>query len=632
VISRRFGTTALATLVLCVSVCTAACTPTKKTPPEQVAAAAYLNALGGRNADAAAKVTDDASAAATAIKASLDSLGSTASGQLQVSGLADRTKTSATANYTASWKLPGTSSSWTYTGTLPMIKQANSWLVKWSPAAIYPRLPAASHLALKRVQPPRSSLTDRAGAPLFTPTKVVTVGIDPAKVTNLNSLAAALAAVPQLQSTAAEIISAVKAAPKTQLVPIITLRQQVYATVRDKIYNLDGTQFQSGTELLPPTSQFAKPLLGNVGQATKEIIDSSSGRIVAGDTTGLSGLQRALDAQLAGSAGVDVYAAADSDGALGTKLATVSAPKPGTPVQLTLDRTIQNAADAALSTVALPAALVAVQPSTGKILAVANSAAASGDIALVGQYPAGSTFKIVTYTAAFANKPTLTASSPVECPATVTVNGRQFENENKFSHGTIPLSAAFAYSCNTTAIATAMGLPATALHQAATSLGLGAQWDLGGIDAFSGSIPQSVDGTERAAEAIGQGKVLVSPLSMASIAGSAMSGKPIAPSLLASKPGAAGSPQPARLTAALNALMRATVSQPGATAYALSDLPGNVEGKTGTAEFGNANPPKSHSWFAGGRGDLAFAVFIYGGEASTSGAVPIARSFLTAVP
>jgi cell division protein FtsI/penicillin-binding protein 2 len=512
-----------------------------------------------------------------------------------------------------------------------MIKQGSTWLVKWASSDIHPQLPDGSHLTIKRTQPTRAALTDRSGASLFTPTPVVTVGINPANVKNLNSLAAALATVPELQSKAAEIIAAVTAAPKTQFVPIITLRQAVYAGIKDRIYNLDGTEFQSSTRLLPPTSRFAQPLLGSTGQATKELIDASGGRIVAGDTTGLSGLQKTLDAQLAGTPGVDVYVA-DPHGTLGTKLTSVETPKPGAAVQLTLDSTVQNAADAALAAVTLPAALVALQPSTGKVLAVANSPAASEDIAIAGQYPAGSTFKIVTYTAAFTNQPSLTASSPIDCPATVNVNGRQLQNENRFSHGTIAISAAFAYSCNTSAINTAMGLPAAALHQAATSLGVGAKWDLGGVDVFSGSIPASADGTERAAEAIGQGKVLVSPLAMASIAGAAASGRPVAPSLLASRPGAPGAAQPAAVTAQLNTLMRATVSQPGATAYALNDLPGNVEGKTGTAEFGTDNPPKSHSWFAGTRGDLAFAVFIYGGESSSTAAVPIARSFLTSVP
>ncbi|HEV2886721.1 MAG TPA: hypothetical protein VGX49_07420, partial [Jatrophihabitans sp.] len=63
----------------------------------------------------------------------------------------------------------------------------------------------------------------------------------------------------------------------------------------------------------------------------------------------------------------------------------------------------------------------------------------------------------------------------------------------------------------------------------------------------------------------------------------------------------------------------------------LHDLAGEIRGKTGTAEFGTDTPPKSHSWFAGVRGDLAIAVFLYGGENSSTGAVPLARQFFTNV-
>ena len=206
---------------------------------------------------------------------------------------------------------------------------------------------------------------------------------------------------------------------------------------------------------------------------------------MAGDQVGLSGLQRALDAQLAGTAGVAVYAAADAGDVLGPKLATVTAPVAGKPVQLTLDSRTQLAADASLAAEALPAAIVVSQPSTGKLLAVANSSAATDDIALDGQYPAGSTFKIVTYTAAFEHNPALTASSIADCPPTVTVDGRTFQNENRFHYGQIPYSAAFGYSCNTTAINVADALPDGSMYAAAKQLGLGGSWNLP-VDAFSG--------------------------------------------------------------------------------------------------------------------------------------------------
>src|SRR5205085_9712593 len=119
------------------------------------------------------------------------------------------------------------------------------------------------------------------------------------------------------------------------------------------------------------------------------------------------------------------------------------------------------------------------------------------------------------------------------------------------------------------------------------------------------------------------------------MAGAAATGRPVAPSLVAGRQADPGPALDGRVTSTLNALMRATVAMPGATGYAaLHDLPGEIRGKTGTAEFGTDTPPKSHSWFAGVRGDapdIAIAVFVYGGENSTTGAVPLARQFFTAL-
>ena len=76
----------------------------------------------------------------------------------------------------------------------------------------------------------------------------------------------------------------------------------------------------------------------------------------------------------------------------------------------------------------IPAALVAVQPSTGQLLAVANAPADSSfDRALSGQYPPGSSFKIVTTTALI---PTgVTPDTPVACPPSVT------RSQNRISCG-----------------------------------------------------------------------------------------------------------------------------------------------------------------------------------------------------
>ncbi|HEX2903695.1 MAG TPA: penicillin-binding transpeptidase domain-containing protein [Jatrophihabitans sp.] len=629
---RRLRPPWLLTVLSLLAAVLTGCSHGHRTPPEQLAAQAYLTALGGADATAAAQSTTDASAAQKAIAASLAGLGAGAKGTLTVTGLVDRTPTSATANYDARWTLPGSSTPWTYSGTLPVLKSDKVWLVSWKIGDVQPELSSGHHLQLKRTQPTRAALTDDKGAPLFRPTPVVTVGIDPAKVTDLGALAAALAAVPQLQSSAHDIVSAVQAAAKDQFVPVITLRRPVYEAIKPRIYNLPGTEFQEGTQLLPPVSGFARQFLGTVGEATKQLIDGSGGAIAAGDEVGTSGLQLALDAQLRGQPGLAVYLADDASGALGSKLATITAPAPGKPVQLTLDTAAQEAADQVLSAEPLPAAIVVSQPSTGRVLAVANSESAPGDIALTGQYPAGSTFKIVTYAADLTANPGHSQDTQAPCPPTVTVDGRQFENENKFSHGTISYAAAFGYSCNTTAISVADALPDGTMARTAAALGLGAGWKLP-VDAFSGSMPATATGTEKAAEAIGQGKVLVSPLAMAGIVSAAATGKPVTPSILQSEPGTPGTPLDASVVAKLNALLHATVDLPGATAYtALNGLPGDIRGKTGTAEFGTDVPPKSHSWFVGVRGDLAISVFIYGGEQSSTGAVVLARDFFTALP
>ena len=255
--SRQF--LAFLTILTMTGLALTGCGHAKKTPPEQVAAQAYLEALGSADAAGAAARTTDSVTAAPAISRSLAGLGTGVKGSLTVTGLTDRQSSTATASYQASWQLPGVATPWKYTGSLPVIKQGQVWLVSWKSSDIQPALPTGSHLSVQRSQPTRAPITDDHGSSLFTPTPVVQVGINPAAVTNLGQLASALAAVPQLQTTVAEIVSAVKAAPKNQFVPIITLRRPAYEQIKPLIYNLPGTAFPTGTLLLPPTSDVRPP-------------------------------------------------------------------------------------------------------------------------------------------------------------------------------------------------------------------------------------------------------------------------------------------------------------------------------------------------------------------------------------
>jgi len=353
----------------------------------------------------------------------------------------------------------------------------------------------------------------------------------------------------------------------------------------------------------------------------------------AGDVLGSAGLQRAFQAQLAGTPGFSVAVVSDDETIedAGAVVGSV-APVPGTPVQTPLVPALQNAADAAVAAQPLATHLVVVRPGTGELLAVSSNEAANPANALSGQFPPGSSMKTMTATALLAAG-TLTPSTPVPCPGTTVVEGREFENEDQFDLGTVPFTEAFAQSCNTTFIQQALTLPDDALAEAAASYGAGTDWQLP-VDVFSGEVPATSTGTTKAADAIGQGQVLMSPAQLALVAAGIASGTPAAPVEVVGGPpaGAAPTGPPAGLLEALRPMMREVVLSGTATGLAGR---GEVSGKTGTAEFGSNTPPDAHGWFMGYRlggptGDIAFAVLVEAGQ-SSSVAVGVADAFLAAL-
>ncbi|MEP6697708.1 MAG: penicillin-binding transpeptidase domain-containing protein [Pseudonocardiales bacterium] len=530
-----------------------------------------------------------------------------------------------TARFAARWTVPGLDKPWTYDGSLALVRGKKDWQVHWQPSNIHPTLGVDQRLSLRRALPDRAAVLDSADQPLFTRTDVVTVGIEPQKVRNLPSLANALAAALKIQ--AGPIVADVTKARPAEFVPVITLRDSDYAMVRSQIHDLPGTVFQTGQQVLPPSPHFAQPLLGKVGGVTAEVLQEAGSAYRTGDQLGLSGLQRALNKQLTGTASGEI-SVIDAKKQPVAQLATFIG-TPGRPVRLTLERQVQTAADAALAGVRLPAAIVAVRPSTGALLAVANSQSAPFDIALAGRYPAGSTFKIVTASAALGSG-LVTPASTVACPATVSIGGRTIPNEDKFVLGDVALRTAFARSCNTTFAALGDKVAPDVFLRTASLYGIGAGWQLP-VSSFSGSLPLPRGDVERAADAIGQGKVLVSPMVEALMAATVAHGSVPAPSLVSGQPATAqttpsGTLAPA-VVASLREFTRAVVTEGTATLLA-GVAGGPVAGKTGTAEFGSA-PPEAHSWFAGYQGDLAFAVFVYGGQTGGVPANPIAKDFLT---
>lgn len=302
-------------------------------------------------------------------------------------------------------------------------------------------------------------------------------------------------------------------------------------------------------------------------------------------------------------------------------------PSQAAPVRSTLSLQVQDAAQSAVDSVKRPAALVAIRPSTGGILAIAqNEAASVGPIALSGLFPPGSTFKIVTAAAALEDG-SHTAESTVPCPGRATFGARTMVNKDGFDLGDVPLRTAFAKSCNTSFGYLAEDLSSGALVSAADQLGLNADFDITGISTEAGAVRKAADDAQRIEDAIGQGQVHLSPFGVALMSATVAAGEPVTPQLWADRKTKVikGYDAPSEATiAALRTMMRETVTS--GTATALREY-GAVHGKTGTAQAGGG---AEHGWFAGFRDDLAFAILVENGG-SAQPALAVTKDFLDAL-
>ncbi len=546
-----------------------------------------------------------------------------------------RTRAGATATYTAHVTLPGYGSfDWTGALDLVRVKQAKEtvWRIRWSPADLYPGLAAGQRLTLQQEPwPTRAPIVADDGSLLAGAQDVVDIGLEPDRIAK--SLPKIKKLMKSLVGTTAATIDAALHGPGVRpnyFVPIATVPKDTrYETVlHPQLEPIPGVFFQATKAVLAPRDPLGQQLVGNVGEITAERLHQLGAPYRVGDVVGLTGLQSVFETRLAGRpAAAVVIVSTGPKGA--TKVVRTVKRFPGRnpePVDVTIDSPTQRAADAALAGVTLPAALVAIDVPTGQIRAIVSKPDNGFDRALDGAYPPGSTFKLITSTALLAAG--RTASTPAPCPPTLTVDGETFKNFEGEAPGAIDLAEAFKTSCNNAFIGLADKLPADALGTAATSYGFGAKWKLP-VPSFGGSYPKPRDNAERAASAIGQGRVLASPLQMASVAAAVASGQWRAPVLVtkpAGQPTSAPAVDPAIL-ATLRGFM-ASVEQPGGTA-AGAGLPAGVFGKTGTAEFGSANPPETHAWFVGYRGNLAFAVIVEGGGVGGRVAAPLAAKFLS---
>ncbi len=575
-------------------------------PGPEAAITAFAAALGSGDTAAAAALTSDPAAAAVTLSAVWSSLAPSAlavrTDQVSRTG---RGAAQVAADYT--WTLPG-GASWAYRGGWTLRRSgpdtAPRWLVAWSPADVHPQLADAQLLELRRLPAATGRLRDRNDQLLVAPVRVYSIVLRPDQVTDVPGTAGTLAAVlspldPTV--TPAAVTAGLRGATPVTGYTVTNLREDDYRRLKPRLDAIRGLTAPSQLRNLPPSRNFAGMLLGQLAPTVTRLTTGRPGwRVVSVDATGEDLLT------------------------LGEQPA-----QDGPDVVLTLDTVTQLTAESVIAGVPQPSVLVAIQPSTGDILAVAQNRAADqlGPIALTGLYPPGSTFKIVTAAAAV-DAGLITPTTPVPCPGTTVLGGEVVNNYHRFDLGTVPASLAFAKSCNTTFATLSSRMAPDALPRAARSYGIGVDFAIPGITTLTGRVPAGPTAAQRAENGFGQGVVLVTPFGEAMMAATVAHGSMPTPRIIrgtATVVTGAGLAPSAAARAALPTLMRAVVTE--GTGIDLKDI-GTSYLKTGTAEFTRADGTRhAHAWSTGYTADLAYVIMTVGGDSSGPTA-RLSRSFV----
>jgi len=461
--------------------------------------------------------------------------------------------------------------------------------------------------------------------------------------------------------------------------------------VQEQAVTLPGVIVEVKPARLYPFDQLAAHLFGHMGEITEEELQKNASLgYRSGDYIGKSGLERHLEEFLRGSDGQRLLEV-DVKGK-DLRQAVLREPLPGNKVFLTLQHELQEAGEAAFGDQA--GAAVALDVRTGEILAMVSRPAFSPGLfsrgirndqwlelldnerhplqfrAIRGQYPPGSTFKIITALAAL-KAGVVTPRTTVNCTGKITIGNREFRCWKKRGHGETDLKKALRESCDVWFYQASLALGIDKLSEMAFAFGLGAPVGFPLGDDKGGLIPTRAwkrrqfndnwyDG-ETVIAAIGQGYVLATPLQLAVMTAAVANGGTVfRPQVVNRVEDWEGNVLRERQVEVLNQVdlpdaifapvrggLAAVVNEPHGTG-ALSRVPGvRVAGKTGTAqvirmkddeeETKDGSKPYKHrdhalfvAYAPAEAPEIAVAVVVEHGEHGSSAAAPVARAILAA--
>src|ERR1700722_9233208 len=377
-------------------------------PPPEPAAQDFLLAWAqGQYKTAAALTTGAPATVTTSLRTAYQQLGAAAY-YLTMGPITQHSGT-AEAHFFASVDLGQDGAPWSYEGRFAMRKTPAGWRVVWSPTVIHPGLHQGLRMAGVTPMPPRAALLDAEGASLIHPSPAWRAQVRPGRLSHPEDTATAFAALAGLDE-----------------VPGLQLRR-----VSLRLFETAATD-----------------VTGSVGTELAPVLQEQGVTYRPGTTVGVSGLQKVYQRRLAGSAETEVIA----ENRAGHQVAVLKkwVGTQGTPVRTTIEAGVQRAATHAVAGQPAAAAIVAVQASTGHVIAVADHAGGGTRASpLTGRYQPGGAFTIVSAAALLAKG--TAPNEPIPCLGTTRVGGRTFTNvPTVSSFGAQPqFSADFAQSCGT---------------------------------------------------------------------------------------------------------------------------------------------------------------------------------------
>jgi penicillin-binding protein 2 len=534
-----------------------------------------------------------------------------------------------------------------------------------------------NRVRIRPVAAPRGILFDRNGAPLVDNRPAFTLSLIPRELDDRDAVLGRVSAL--LQIPYQDLLDAVARVPADSFLPVRVRRGlslDDVARIEEWKIELPGVIIEVEPQRAYPTSRFAAHLLGYVREANDEQL--KQGKYRRGDMVGQNGLERLLDEHLRGRDGGERI---EVD-AMGRPVRVLhhTEPDPGAQVVTTVDRRIQEAAEAAMEGKA--GAIVVMDPRNGDVLALVSTPAFqidrfTGTIdrkawaqlvqdpthpflnrAIQSQYAPGSVFKTVV-TAAGLQEGTLTPMDRVHCTGEFRLGGHLFKDWKEGGHGTVDLHRAMAQSCNVFFYTAGLKVGPAAITKYATAFGFGAPTKIDLPGEKFGFVPRPKirrgkevwQGGDIVNMSIGQGTVLVTPMQVARFMGAVANGGVLwKPRLVQRVERAdrqvlwsdAGSVTGhVELSPAVWAFLRrslwAVVNEGGTGAAAR--IPGvDIAGKTGTAQTianSKASKGEDHAWFAAfapvNDPQVVVVVFVERGGKGGQVAAPLARKIFNAI-